>query len=55
MDQREVGRPPGFHYYVDRSPFGKDDLSLANLDAHPWPSPKQTGATGLQREAERLR
>ncbi len=48
-------RPPRGHYYVVHSPFERDDLSLADLDAHPWPSPKQTDAAGLRREAERLR
>jgi uroporphyrinogen decarboxylase len=48
-------RPPRGHYYVVRSPFEKDDLSLSDLDAHPWPSPKQTDVAGLRREAERLR
>ena len=48
-------RPPRGHYYVVHSPFEKDDLSLADLEAHPWPSPKKTDAAGLRREAERLR
>ncbi|HYL81558.1 MAG TPA: uroporphyrinogen decarboxylase family protein [Candidatus Acidoferrum sp.] len=48
-------RPPHGHYYVVHSPFEKDDLSLADLDAHPWPSPTQTDVAGLTREAERLR
>jgi uroporphyrinogen decarboxylase len=48
-------RPPRGHYYVVHSPFEKDDLSLADLEAHPWPSPKKTDTAGLQREAERLR
>jgi uroporphyrinogen decarboxylase len=48
-------RPPGGHYYVVHSPFEKDDLALADLDAHPWPSPEQTDVVGLRREAERLR
>ncbi len=48
-------RPPRGHYYVVHAPFEKDDLSLADLDAHPWPSPTRTDVTGLRREAERLR
>jgi len=48
-------RPPGGHYYVVRSPFEKEDLSLADLDAHPWPKPTQADVTGLRTEAERLR
>jgi len=48
-------RPPRGHYYVVHSPFEKDDLSLADLEAHPWPSPKKTDVAGLRREAERLR
>jgi uroporphyrinogen decarboxylase len=48
-------RPPRGHYYVTRAPFEQDDLTLADLDRHPWPSAKQTDATGLRREAERLR
>ncbi len=48
-------RPPRGHYYVVHSPFEKDELSLADLDAHPWPSPAQVDVPGLQREAERLR
>ncbi len=48
-------RPPRGHYYVVHSPFEKDELSLADLDAHPWPSPAQVDTPGLRREAERLR
>jgi uroporphyrinogen decarboxylase len=48
-------RPPHGHYYVVRAPFAKEDLTLADLDAHPWPSPTQADAAGLRREAERLR
>jgi uroporphyrinogen decarboxylase len=48
-------RPPRGHYYVVHSPLEKDDVSLADLDAHSWPSPKQTDVTGLRQEAERLR
>ncbi len=48
-------RPPRGHYYVVRAPFEKEDLALADLDAHPWPSPTQTDAAGLRQEAERLR
>jgi len=48
-------RPPSGHYYVVHSPFEKDDLTLADLDAHPWPSPRETDVAGLRREAERLR
>ena len=48
-------RPSHGHYYVAHAPFEKDDLGLADLDAHPWPSPKKTDAAGLRREAERLR
>jgi uroporphyrinogen decarboxylase len=48
-------RPPHGHYYVTRAPFGEGDLGLADLDAHPWPSPKETDTAGLRREAERLR
>jgi uroporphyrinogen decarboxylase len=48
-------RPPRGHYYVTHSPFEKEELTLAELDAHPWPSPKPTDAAGLRREAERLR
>ena len=48
-------RPPRGHYYVSHSPFEKEELTPADLDAHPWPSPKQTDAAGLRREAERLR
>jgi uroporphyrinogen decarboxylase len=48
-------RPPHGHYYVVRAPFEKEDLTLADLDAHPWPSPTQTDAAGLRQEAERLR
>lgn len=48
-------RPPHGHYYVVHAPFEKDDLRLADLDAHPWPSPKTTDVAGLRREAERLR
>jgi len=48
-------RPPRGHYYVVHSPFEKDDLTLADLEAHPWPSPKKTDVAGLRREAERLR
>jgi uroporphyrinogen decarboxylase len=48
-------RPPNGHYYVVRAPFEKEDLTLADLDAHPWPSPTETDAAGLRQEAERLR
>ena len=48
-------RPPRGHYYVTRAPFEKDELSLADLDAHPWPSPQKTDTAGLRKEAERLR
>jgi uroporphyrinogen decarboxylase len=48
-------RPPKGHYYVVHSPFEKEDPGLADLDAHPWPSPKQTDVAGLRQEAERLR
>ena len=48
-------RPPRGHYYVVHAPFEKDELSLADLDAHPWPSPTKTDVAGLRREAERLR
>ena len=48
-------RPPRGHYYVARAPFEKDEPTLADLDAHPWPSPALTDAAGLKREAERLR
>ncbi len=48
-------RPPHGHYYVVRSPFEKEDLRLADLDAHPWPSPQETDVVGLWQEAERLR
>jgi uroporphyrinogen decarboxylase len=40
---------------VTHSPFEKDEPTPADLDAHPWPSPKKTDAAGLRREAERLR
>jgi uroporphyrinogen decarboxylase len=48
-------RPPHGHYYVVRAPFEKEDLTLADLDAHPWPPPTQADAPGLKREVERLR
>jgi uroporphyrinogen decarboxylase len=48
-------RPPSGHYYVVRAPFEKEDLSLADLDSHPWPSPTQADVTGLRTETERLR
>jgi uroporphyrinogen decarboxylase len=48
-------RPPGGHYYVAGAPFDKEELSLADLDAHAWPTPTQTDVSGLRREAERLR
>ncbi len=48
-------RPPRGHYYVVHAPFEKDELHLADLDAHPWPSPDKTDVAGLRREAERLR
>jgi uroporphyrinogen decarboxylase len=48
-------RPPGGHYYVVRAPFEKEDLSLADLDAHAWPAPGKTDVAGLRREVERLR
>jgi uroporphyrinogen decarboxylase len=40
---------------VVHAPFEKDELRLADLDAHPWPSPDKTDVAGLRREAERLR
>src|SRR5574342_369224 len=43
-------RPPHGHYYVVHAPFEKDDLSLADLDVHPWPSSKMTDVAGLRRE-----
>jgi uroporphyrinogen decarboxylase len=48
-------RPPRGHYYVVHAPFETEEPTLADLDAHPWPSPKTTDAAGLRREAERLR
>lgn len=48
-------RPAKGHYYVCHSPFEKDELSLADLDTHPWPSTTKTDVAGLRREAERLR
>jgi uroporphyrinogen decarboxylase len=48
-------RPPGGHYYVVHAPFEKEELSLADLDAHPWPSPTKTDVAGLRAEAARLR
>ncbi len=48
-------RPPGGHYYVVRAPFEQEDLSLADLDAHPWPSPTKTDVAGIRTEAARLR
>ncbi|MFA5026928.1 MAG: uroporphyrinogen decarboxylase family protein [Candidatus Methylomirabilota bacterium] len=48
-------RPPHGHYYVTSAPFTRDDLGLADLDAHPWPAPKRPDRAGLRREAERLR
>ena len=48
-------RPAHGHYYVVQAPFEKEDLTLADLDAHPWPSPTQTDAAGLRQDAERLR
>ncbi|HYL82543.1 MAG TPA: uroporphyrinogen decarboxylase family protein, partial [Candidatus Acidoferrum sp.] len=48
-------RPPHGHYYVTHAPFEKEDLSLADLDAFPWPSPGMTDVAGLRRESERLR
>jgi len=48
-------RPPRGHYYVTHAPFDKEELTLADLDVHPWPSPQKTDAVGLRREAERLR
>jgi uroporphyrinogen decarboxylase len=48
-------RPPRGHYYVTHTPFDKEELGLADLDAHPWPSPKKTDVAGLRVEAERLR
>jgi uroporphyrinogen decarboxylase len=48
-------RPAGGHYYVVRAPFEREDLSLADLDDHPWPSPTQTDVAGLRTEAARLR
>lgn len=48
-------RPPRGHYYVVHAPFEKEDLSLADLEAHPWPSPAKTDVAGLRREAQRLR
>lgn len=47
-------RPARGHYYVTHAPFETDEPTLADLDAHPWPSPK-TDAAGLRQEAERLR
>lgn len=47
-------RPPHGHYYVTHAPFEKEDLTLADLDAHPWPT-RKTDTEGLRREAERLR
>ncbi len=48
-------RPPRGHYYTVSAPFEKDDLTLADLDAHPWPSPTKVDAAGLWGEAARLR
>ncbi len=48
-------RPPGGHYYVARAPFEKEDLSLADLDVHPWPKPTQADVAGLCKEVDRLR
>jgi len=48
-------RPPRGHYYVTHAPFQKDELCLADLDAFPWPSPKNGDTPGLVRETERLR
>jgi uroporphyrinogen decarboxylase len=48
-------RPPHGHYYVTHAPFDKEDLTLADLDAHSWPSRAKTDAGGLRRETERLR
>jgi uroporphyrinogen decarboxylase len=48
-------RPARGHYYVIHAPFDKEEPTLADLDAHLWPSPTKTDATGLRREAERLR
>lgn len=48
-------RPPRGHYYATHSPFEKDEPTLADLDAHPWPSPEKTDTASLRREAERLR
>lgn len=48
-------RPPRGHYYVTHAPFEKDELGLADLDAHPWPSPQKIDSAGLRKEAERLR
>jgi uroporphyrinogen decarboxylase len=48
-------RPPRGHYYVVHAPFDKEELTLADLDAHPWPAPTVTDAPGLAQEAERLR
>jgi uroporphyrinogen decarboxylase len=48
-------RPPRGHYYVTRAPFDKEEPTLADLDAHAWPSPKKADAANLCREAARLR
>ncbi len=45
-------RPPRGHYYVVRAPFDKEDLTLADLDAHPWPSSEETDAARLRRETD---
>jgi uroporphyrinogen decarboxylase len=48
-------RPPRGHYYVVHAPFEKDDLDLADLDAHPWPDRRRTDTAFLRDEAARLR
>lgn len=48
-------RPPHGHYYVTSAPFERDDLGLADLDAHPWPAPKRPEGEILRQEVERLR
>jgi len=48
-------RPPRGHYYVVHAPFDREELRLADLDAHPWPAPRQADAEALRQEAARLR
>jgi len=48
-------RPARGHYYVTSSPFEKDEPTLADLEAHPWPAPAVPDAAGLRQEAMRLR